>query len=354
MKEEQDIHELIDQYLRGELLGEELDLIKIRLREDKKFLRQVQIQQAIIEEIGKMRDMQLRSIFSKEKKKKRGFIIPFNRRVLSVAAIVLSITALSMVLKTFLPSIKMAMEDKKAEELVATESDSLVSLVENEDIAEQPVDTLLEFISELAEVVEEKKVVDPASAIPAEDELPQEDVLLNETDDLSLLKNAEDQLDAKDIDAKKDELLSSSQITVTEFNMVVPTKEVEEITSMSTPTTEKSSNRKKRRDKEKNAKADEVVTEVVVDKTIPVLESTVGKTITVEYWKSIVNFKGYHYDGSVLMLYELPDKTPVQVITYDNKSYVKWEGNVYNIVANDKFESFVKVANQEVLKVISK
>jgi hypothetical protein len=351
VKEEQNIHELIDQYLRGELLGEELDLIKIRLREDKKFLQQVQIQQAIIEEIGKMRDMQLRSIFTEEKKKKRVFIIPFNRRVLSVAAIVLSITALSMVLKMFLPSIQMAMEDEKAEELVATESDSLVEKV---DIVEQPVDSLLEYITGLAEVVEEDKFVDTASTIPTEAQVPQEDVLLTETDDLTVLKNAEDQLDAKDIDAVKDELLSSIQITVTVFNMVAPAKAGEESTSISTATTEKSSKRKKRKEENKKAKSDDVASEVEVDKVIPVLERSTGKTITVEYWKSIVNFSGYHYDGSVLMLYELPDRTPVQVITYDNKSYVKWDGNVYNIVANKKYESFSKVTDQEVLKVISK
>ncbi len=350
MKEEQHIHELIDQYLRGELIGEELDLFRIRLREDKKFLRQVQVQKAMIEEIGKVRETQLRSIFKKEKKKKRAFIIPFNRRVLSVAAVLLGITALAMVLKIYLPTNDLASEDQDITEKV---EEDLTLAADEEPIQESlTIDTFMEDNSNL-EVVEEVIEEDPLDELAEKEVAPKEDIALNEVKNLSRLREDEDKLKADDIDAKKDVLLSSTKIAIVSFEMKVPAVKSTDVKQV-TVESESETTSKRSKKKDKKEEADFVEDTAVEDVPVAVPIATSGRNITIEYWKSIVNFKGYHFDGNVLMLYSVPDKTPVQVSTYNNKSYAKWGGNVYLILANGKYQPFSLVTDTEVLKVIGK
>lgn len=348
MKEEQHIHELIDQYLRGELIGEELDLFRIRLRENKKFLRQVQVQKALIVEIGRMREAQLKSIFTKEKKKKRVFIIPFNRRIMSVAAVLLSITALAMVLKMYLPKTDLARED---EDLTEKVEEDLANASEEVPINEAlPIDTV---VADNSNPVVDEDVMEEDSfpEIAEKEEAPKEDIALNENQNLSKLKEDEDKLKAEDIDAKKDVLLSSTRIAITSYVMKVPAVEsldVKQVTVASENTSKRS------RKKDKQEEADDVEDTTVDEVPVAVPTSSTGRSITIQYWKSIVNFKGYNFDGNVLMLYSVPDKTPVQVATYNNKTYAKWGGSVYVIMANGKYQPFSKVTDAEVLKVIGK
>ena len=103
MTREQHTHELIDQYLSGELMGQDLDKFKIRLKDDPEFLAQVQLQKAIIQNIELHRNAELKAMLA-EKIKRKGFIIPFGTRPLAVAATLLALLAFGLVIKTMLPT----------------------------------------------------------------------------------------------------------------------------------------------------------------------------------------------------------------------------------------------------------
>jgi len=102
MTKEQHTHEWIDQYLNGDLAGQDLDKFKIRLKDDADFLRQVQVQKAIIQSIEFNRNAELKALLTSATSKRK-FIIPFAKRPLAIAATLLSIMAFGLVLKTVLP-----------------------------------------------------------------------------------------------------------------------------------------------------------------------------------------------------------------------------------------------------------
>lgn len=345
MNLDQQTYELIDLYLKGELIGEEMDLFRIRLREDEAFLRQVQLQKAIVDSIEIERNRELKEIF--KAKKKKGIVV-FNRRVMAMAAIVLSIVALAIIFKMYLPFNELVRDDsistddpkrQTTEELFQDQAESEVP----EASAEEQIDIVgnaeLETIEGLAET---------------ESDDQEDDTRINQDQPgvaLSELKEDEDKLQAKDIKAKKDELLGTKRVTLMAYSTVqtgVAAKNLSEVEAKDVEVT--ATNKKKANDAD-DAKAEDVE----VDKpAAPAIISTPSQAIIIEFWKSIVNFKGYHYDGKTLMLYEVPQEAKLQILSYESKTYLRWDGNLYRILNNGKYEAFSRVSDPELLKVFNK
>ncbi|MCB0735250.1 MAG: hypothetical protein H6608_05400 [Flavobacteriales bacterium] len=342
MNQDQHTYELIDLYLRGELIGEDLDLFKIKLREDEGFLRQVQLQKAIIQHVQQAREADLRTIFDK-KKKRRGAIIPFNRRVLSVAAVILSITAFGMILKMFLPA------DLLSDQSTTTPQEEVLTQTEETPTV---VDTMISNRPADEEEVEDEEVTVPEIAMVEDDEVPDQSVLSTDADDdISRLKEEEDLLDGRNIEAKKDQLLTTRQIIpmVYSFEVKAPAAasaeaDVETVDETATKATKKEGDSK---DTQKVAQANTERAEIA---NVPVQRP--GTQVNVEYWRSIVNFTGYSYNGTKLKLFQVPPDARLKIVVYQNKTYLKWEGAFYQLLQTDEYETFVKVKDAEVLKVI--
>jgi hypothetical protein len=345
MDKQQHIHELIDQYLMGELIGQELDKFKIRLKDDPAFLLQVQLQKAIINSVEIERKAQLKALLIKGKSKKKRFIIPLGNRSLAVAASILSLLAFGLIIKTMLPNgfndmaenktqepepelvedsspIKQEIKDKNAEGVIDNASDSTI-------IETPPVIALVETFDDEA--------------------ITESDVLLDSDVDMAELKKDEDEIDAKDLKAKRDSMLGSSSVTlwVVDYKAITPVADKQVVT-----TTENKSGGILNRRKNKSKEVDDTE-ETVKNASEPTIVKNIGATVRVEFWESIVKFKGYKFNGSTLLLFDTPVNTPVALQVYGGKTYLNKNGVHYLLVSNNSFNQMSKVVDQEMLKILN-
>ena len=364
MSNEQHIHELIDQYLMGELIGQELDKFKIRLKDDPAFLREVQIQKAIIQGIEAQRKADLKAMLA-EKTRKTGFIIPFGTRPLAIAATLLSILAFGLVLKTVLPAPggEVATSDKIE---VPEGSQNQNESEPNED--QRPPDAENRDWAALDEKPTAPKVdAPPIEIAEVEDEAIAEEesvTLSNDVDvDFSELKKDEDQIDGSRFNAKRDTMLGSKNIPLWVYNYnnaVVSTgsrsSDSGDLTKTTTAETEDKESRKKRKRRDKNDDAieeDKFANTEDVEQAAPILKKTPAQTIQVQYWHSIVNFKGYKFDGTKLLLFDTPQDTPLKLITYGGVTYLNKAGTFYALVPNNNFNQLSRVQDANILKVLN-
>ena len=77
-----------------------------------------------------------------------------------------------------------------------------------------------------------------------------------------------------------------------------------------------------------------------------------SRNIQVEYWKSVVNYKGYSYDGANVKLYGIEDTQPISFKELDSRLYINLEGKHYFIEKNNKHNRLVEVTNATLLKVL--
>lgn len=75
-----------------------------------------------------------------------------------------------------------------------------------------------------------------------------------------------------------------------------------------------------------------------------------GASIKVEYWKSVVNFKGYKLNGSNLELFEIKPEESVSFKYLDKQLYLKKSGNYYKLNPSGNFEQYQKETDTEVIK----
>ncbi|MBO6515167.1 MAG: hypothetical protein JJ975_01275 [Bacteroidia bacterium] len=357
MTEEQHIHELIDQYLRGELFGQELDKFKIRLKDDEAFLQQVQLQKAIIQSIEANRNAELKEML-KKRTQRSSFFIPFGKRPLAIAATLLSLLAFGLVLKTMLPS--------NMSELAENYEDS----ASDEEVAEYKVeDTGQKEETNNGTPTETKE----EGALPNTDEEPNPelafsydeveedaDVQLSADDeeiDISRLKADEDQLDGSNVTAQRDTLLGSKNIPVWAYLVAQQETRAEYLEEDGVETTEVSKDtRKKTRRERKIVEAERADNVDITDKQPPAttFEQKQSGSLRIEYWHSIVNFKGYKFDGSKLLLFDTPQDLPLKVIQYNGSTYLKKGSTFYQVIPNNNFNHLSKVSDNEVLKILNK
>ncbi len=345
MDKQQHIHELIDQYLNGELIGQELDKFKIRLKDDPAFLNQVQVQKAIIKSVETARRNELKAMLVDAKKPKKGFIIPFGNRSLAVAASILSLLAFGLIIKTMLPQggeelsqadkteqVKTEEPEENQKPVPVTDSAQIATTFKNDEqdsmISPPPPEIAM------VEVVEDDEAIDDARVLTTDsDEV-----------DFAELKKNEDEIDGDKFKAKRDSMLGSKNVM-----LLVVAYEVQESTQTTDVKRAKKDGLFNRKSKDKTAKETEDAESV----TTKSLKTSPSFGIRVEFWESIVNFKGYKFDGKKLLLFDTPVSTPVAIKSFTNTTYLNKAGTWYMIVPNNSFNQMVRVSNAEVLKVLN-
>lgn len=345
MDKQQHIHELIDQYLMGELVGQELDKFKIRLKDDPAFLNQVQIQKAIINRVEIARRDELKAILVDATKPKKGFIIPFGNRSLAVAASILSLLAFGLIIKTMLPQggEELSQADKTEQTIIkepienqkpVSDSAQVVATLDDENQDSLFIPPSLEIA--LADVVEDDETMDDASILTAESD----DV------DFAELKKNEDEIDGDEFKAQRDSMLGSKNVVL--LAVAYETQAAEATTSQEVKTAKKDGlfNRKSKEKSDKKT----AVAESAPQKT---LKTSPSIGIRVEFWESIVKFKGYKFDGKKLLLFDTPVSTQIGLKSYGNTTFLNKGGTWYKIVPNNSFNQMVRVSNTEILKVLN-
>jgi hypothetical protein len=138
--------------------------------------------------------------------------------------------------------------------------------------------------------------------------------------------------DISEIRVRGDELLSSRQYVVPGIEPDFSSSE-RRLDEVSTKTTAK----------QKIQQADKGIT----DPNVKI------RNIEVEFWKSIVNFKGYQYDGSKVKLYGIDQTKALNFKELDDRLYVSIEDNNYYLEKNTKYNRLVLVTNPTLLKVLN-
>lgn len=76
-------------------------------------------------------------------------------------------------------------------------------------------------------------------------------------------------------------------------------------------------------------------------------------SITVEFWKSPINYKGYKYDHYKLVIFGLNDFDVTKFKYNNNLLYLKCRNDFYEIEPTDKFRALVIVSNTDLIKKLN-
>ncbi|MBC7412905.1 MAG: hypothetical protein H7331_10700 [Bacteroidia bacterium] len=76
---------------------------------------------------------------------------------------------------------------------------------------------------------------------------------------------------------------------------------------------------------------------------VPTSASNVLRTITVEYWQSPINYKGYKMSSGKLILFGLSPDEPLSLTEINNDFFLKHANNVYKVASCADFHSLERM-----------
>lgn len=360
--DEQTYHS-IDAYLSGELQGRKLDEFKTELRTNEGLQESVTIQEKIISAVNAERDKELKEYLTGKTRKKALQIAPIYKTwILTAAAIAILISAVIILIPyvnttpekntTAIPSPKKTKttdpkiyQPAPIKETETTPVDTqTLAIAEVPDITD---DTEPEDENVILEIEDEDEFTEPLDEQNSDDMITSVTETDKTTDALKIntpvIKNIPpDQstaiLESTEIEVRGDELLASRRFTVPgiEPNFSIDATRLDEI--------QKDSATDKKKDENKNISTER---ENVTD------YAATSREVEVEYWKSIVNYKGYQYDGSKVKLYGIDQTKMLNFKELDSRLYLKSEEKQYYLEKNKKYNRLVEVTNPTLLKVLN-
>ena len=347
---EQTYH-LIDQYLAGELKGRALDKFKADLRKDEELQQAVTSQRAIIQGIEAHREAELKAYLKEElqKSKKAIAMTPRLRFAMLTAASIALLAVLIFSLTPLLDQKPTAKTNngKSTEDTTTQKEEVAPEELASNDMAEPVIDE--EILGNTTELeVQDTSRMDEIVAM--EDDMPAPEVLM-EAKDLEKANDATYKFDMDDTSTiiLQDEMLLAANYTVSrlspdfvEVDRVQTDQQVEEVSVA----LEKS--RPTRADKKEAKKKAAATEESEIEKPI-----TTTRNIRVEYWKSVVNFKGYKYNGLVVQLYGIAQGTAITFKELDNRLYMNIDGKYYFLEQKNAYNKLIQVTNLTLLKVLN-
>jgi hypothetical protein len=358
--DEQTYHS-IDAYLSGELQGRKLDEFKAELRTNEDLQESVTIQEKIISAVNAERDKELKEYLIGQTRKKVLQIAPIYRTwTLTAAAIALLISAVITLIPYInttpeknttaipLPQKKKTTDSKVYEPAPLQETETTTVDTQTLAIARVPDDTEPEDENVILEIEDEDEFTEPLEEQNSDDMITSFTETDKTTDALKIntpvIKNIPpDQPIAiqksTDIEVLGDELLASRRFTVPGIEpdfSVDATRLNQNQVEIAT---------KKKKDKDKNASPEKE--DIIID------YATTSREVEVEYWKSVVNYKGYQYGGTKVKLYGIDKTKTLSFKELDSRLYLKFEGKQYYLEKNKKYNRLVEVTNPTLLKVLN-
>lgn len=359
MMDEKTYH-LINDYLSGELSGRALDNFKAELNINTELQEQVALQKTIIKGLTETREAELKAYITEHTAKKGVvFFTPAVRMALASAAAIALVVSAFFVFKNIQGSGEETLTNTRpvnTEDTTPVVKENKISAIDSLQLQdtqllaiEEVIPLLLEDIVDDAEIVNDEEV-EKVKEEEEEESIPE--VYKPETDELDketkepALDDATDGVEKvstsdKDFDIKSDKLISNRNFLVYSINPNINAYqndvEVAETTSTSGKTTREAK-------KEAKAKAEE-------DNNKSVVIST--RNINVEYWKSVVNYKGYNYNGGVVKFYGVEKDKSMDFKELESRLYVKMNGKQYFIEKNRKYNRLTEVTNPTLLKVLN-
>jgi hypothetical protein len=354
----------IDAYLNGELHGRKLDEFKAELRTNEDLQESVTIQEKIITVINSERDKELKEYITEKTGKQAVNPAPIYRIWMLTAAVIALLISATVILTHYVntthkespTAISLPQKGKTADsegyeaappkEIEATVVDTqtlakakvpdvnqdtepadenLLLETENEDKLTEPLDDP-ESNDLISSLIEKDNSIDTSkSNTPLVKNKPTDQAIV-------VLKSAE-------IEVRGDELLAFKSFIV---------KGIE--ADFSVDATRLNQNQveiatRKKKDKDENASSEKE--DIIID------YAPTSKEIQLEYWKSVVNYKGYQYSGSKVKLYGIDQNKILNFKELDSRLYLKLEGKQYYLDKNSKYNRLVEVINPTLLKVLN-
>ena len=349
MVDEKTYH-LINDYLNGDLQGTTLDIFKNRLKSEKDLRKAVSEQKVIIAALYTVREQELRDILKSDTKKTKVIGIgPYLKTAgLAAAAIAILVVAFFGIR----PYITDRADTNTAQESKAKPQQTLekpepitedsILIADNPAIETTTIDTqtlaLLEPIS-LVEKTPEEDAMEDSETLEENDisEMELETAVVPKKSTANAPSTSAD----LDVVVKSDQLLTSQSFVVTTISPIFK----EENKDILQNDDAESSTRYVTTDRGKeDADAPEAEEYKVAYK---------NKSISVEYWNSVVNYTGYKYTGQKVQLYGIDQKATLKFKELDNRLYVQIKGTQYFLEKNNKYNRLVEVINPTLLKVLN-
>jgi hypothetical protein len=352
----------IDAYLNGELHGRKLDEFKAELRTNKNFQEIVNIQEKIIAVINSERDKELKEYITEKTGKQAVNPAPIYRIWMLTAAVIVLLISATVILTQYvstthkesptaiaLPQKKKTADSEGYEpappkEIEATVIDTQTLAIANgsdktDDSEATDKNLLLENKNRLTEPLDDPESNDIIRSLIEKDK--SKDTSKSNT---PLVKNKPTNqaivvLKSAEIEVRGDELLAFKSFIV---KGIEPDFSVD-ATKLNQKQLEIATRKKK--DKDENASSEKE--DIIID------YAPTFREIEIEYWKSVVNYKGYQYSGNKVKLYGIDQNKILNFKELDSRLYLKLEGKQYYLDKNSKYNRLVEVINPTLLKVLN-
>jgi hypothetical protein len=334
MEDEKQYH-LIDDYLSGELQGTALDKFKIDLKHSDKLRQQVDLQSAIIKKIIAHREAELKAILKKEQHSTfKAISIKSNIRIaMSIAASVILLVATYFYLSKQQPNVnstfvadnqtdevkkKHKIKNKRRKDTSTKRHLATTHVLPANEIG-LSVQDATDF--DVVEEIEVPMTEDYVERDISKDAIVKSDKIVIERDEL--------------IGTRLFSLQSLDYATNTQYKNLDATEQ-----TVNTPNSKVGTKAEiKTEDKQTASQAE--------------IDIPQGSKINVEYWKSVVNFKGYIYDGTKVQLYGIPQNKVLIFKELDNRIYLALDNKHYFIEKNKTYKKFSEVSNPTLLNILN-
>lgn len=374
----------IEQYLNGELKGNELDAFKRRLETDAEFAQEVEMHKALIVGIEEARRDELRAFIKQNAKVRSGLAI--NTRWISAVA---AMAVFAIGAFWFLNN---DVFTKKQNEVADKRQDS----IENQEVFEEKA---IDELEKQPKPEKQKAKVEEPQTTPPELEVVEDDIEYNVTHDLAEVNVDEVEAEEKFEDyeeydgeelrpelksieradrvqnsyaappvSKEDEIVVAKDImtfdtTVTMQKFVNPASGgITSYTYSSSPdfgsininSTITLSDSFKFDKNEQAVKLNIDLKEKAMDTNavakVPAKKVT-NETIAVqiEFWKSPINYKGYRFDTKNLMLYGVDKQTKVYIYKLEDKWYMKMGEMYYELITDNQFHTYKILEDESII-----
>lgn len=372
MSVNEETYHIINDYLSGELKGRALDKFKAELKENSELQEAVATQRSIIEAIEAARDKELKAFISKEINKRKTIALnPKWRIALASAA---AIALLAVAVYSIAPllqkdqnntaqereqKIRTEAKDKRSEDTASDETTQL-------ETTQVDTQTLAIVTPPVVEELEKELEAEPEVIEDYKTDIDEIDMAIEEVEDSddadgvdNVIGNKKYTDNAKPATVKKTDATTGAPIATKDADIVVRSDEL--LGQKSFPVYVAALNLNDRAVRLEEINVESTAKESRSDKKAQEMEEeakgksspTITRAIKVEYWKSVVNYKGYQYNGSQLKLYGVDQQKALEFKELDSRLYVRLDGKQYFIERNQKYNRLVEVTNPTLLKVLN-
>lgn len=328
MKIDQKTFEQINTYLSGKMQGQKLDKFKAELKKDKKLRQKVEIQRKIIDSINHVREKELKSYLEEQLFKNENLSVSKRKKIILV-----SICTLVFLVICFLVFISSSRNHKNIH-IINDNQDALVDSSMNSGTPK-----FLKIDSSKAKNIGSSFKIDTQNIANTIKEV------VNETNDTLLLVKKTSLLDTlleSDTNAITSSYHDSMSMLIQNDSATNNDNYIEKDSLIDTRFIP--------------IKAVRSELEIQKNDTLKMLESEIktgySSHMSVEIWKSVVNFTGYIYKNNKLQLFGINILDNIQLISLEDRLYLK-KNKTYYLIIEDSAKRFIPIKNPILLDVLN-